>query len=122
MSSLATVSISECPLHTVMSELAHVSVTQHVLHLEGECLPRSELLAELDRWSSLHSLIRNRICVASRSTPLSDSEFDGAAMALLGSDYVPASCGAAPVAHRLREAVIACSACNQSASCPLGAG
>ncbi len=115
-------SISECPLHTVMGELAHVTVTQHVLYLEGECLPRSELVSALDQWTSLHSLIRNRICSASRSTPLSPFEFESAVGALLEVHRLPDSSGARPAPEKLQQAVHACWACSQSQTCPLGAG
>jgi hypothetical protein len=101
-----------CPLHVAMGELAQVSVAQHVLYLEGECLPRPELLAELECWSSLHSLIRDRICVASRTTPLTDPEFESAARSRLEAE---ASQG------RHRRLVRACAVCNQARCCPLGA-
>jgi hypothetical protein len=94
-----------------MDELAHTSVTQHVLYLEGECLPRPELLAELDRWVSIHSLIRHRICVASRTTPLEDREFESAAQSILGASEPPA---------QTKRLVMACAICNQSRHCPLG--
>jgi len=104
--------VAECPLHVAMGELAHVSVTQHILYLEGECLPRPELLAELDRWVAIHTLIHDRVCVASRATPLEDSEFESASQIMLQDAGGPGTCG-----ERL---VTACAACNRSRSCPLG--
>lgn len=102
---------AECPLHIAMDELARASVTQHVLYLEGECLPRPELLADLDRWVSIHSLIHNRICVASRTTPLEDSELEIIAGRIRGAGEPWAQ------GERL---VMACADCNQAQHCPLG--
>lgn len=103
--------VVECPLHRAMDELARASVNQHVLYLEGECLPRPELLAELDRWVSIHSLILNRICVATRTTPLEDCEWKSAERCIVGADE--ARTHSEPLA-------IACAACNNSKRCPLG--
>jgi hypothetical protein len=101
----------ECPLHVAMDEVARASVNQHVLYLEGECLPRPELLAKLDRWVSMHSLILNRICVATRTAPLGDCEFKSAVRGILGTGE--------PRTHSER-LVIACAACNHAKHCPLG--
>jgi hypothetical protein len=103
--------VEECPLHLAMDELARASVTQHVLYLEGECLPRPELLAELDRWVWIHSLIHNRICVASRTTPLGGHEFDSITRRIRGAGEPRAQ------SERL---VMACAVCNQARRCPLG--
>jgi hypothetical protein len=111
VSSLQPEVIVECPLHLAMDELAHASVTQHVLYLEGECLPRPELLAKLDRLVSVHSLILNRICVATRSTPLEDCEFKSAVQSIRGAGE--------PRTHSER-LVTACAICNHARRCPLG--
>jgi hypothetical protein len=103
--------VIECPLHLAMDELAHASVNQHVLYLEGECLPRPELLAELDRWVSIHSLILNRICVATRTMPLEDAEFRSAVRGILSTSEPQTQ------SERL---TISCSVCNQAHQCPLG--
>jgi hypothetical protein len=94
-----------------MDELARASVKQDVLYMEGECLPRPELMAELDRWVSLHSLIHNRICVATRSTPLEDSEFESAARQMRG---------APEPRFQSERLVMACAVCNLARRCPLG--
>jgi hypothetical protein len=111
MSSLQPEVFVECPLHLAMDELARASVNQHVLYLEGECLPRPELMAELDRWVSIHSLILNRICVATRTTPLADSELKSAVQRMRGVSEPRAQ------SERL---VMTCAACNQAQRCPLG--
>jgi hypothetical protein len=114
MSSPTAEHTDECPLHTAMSELARISVSQHVLYLAGECLPRPELLAELQTWTSLHTLIRNRICVALRSAPLPESEFDNTVASALAGDRVDVT-----VPQHLRQAIRACGECNGSQTCPL---
>jgi hypothetical protein len=111
ISSLPPEVVTQCPLHIAMDELARASVKQDVLYMEGECLPRPELMAELDRWVSLHSLIHSRICVATRSTPLADSEFKSETGRMRG-DGEPSS-----QSERL---VMACAVCNLAQHCPLG--
>jgi len=111
MDSAGEAGLVQCPLHTAMDELARVTVTQHVLYLEGECLPRPEILADLDRWVAIHTLIHDRICVASRTTPLADSEVESALQAMQGDRRPPSGNG------RLLQA---CTACNQARYCPLG--
>jgi hypothetical protein len=103
--------IEECPLHLAMDELARASVTQHVLYLEGECLPRPELLADIDQWFSIHSLVHNRICAASRTTPLEDSELESTArrIRLAGEPH-----------GQSERLIAACAVCNQARHCPLG--
>jgi hypothetical protein len=108
MDSAAEAGLLECPLHIAMDELARVTVTQHVLYLEGECLPRPEILAELNRWVVIHTLIHDQICVASRTTPLEDSEVESALQAMQGDRRTPG---------RLLQA---CATCNEARCCPLG--
>src|SRR5689334_22243576 len=67
-----------CPLQQAMEEIALVAVRQHVLYQEGESQPRPELLASLEVWTSLHRLIRSRICTASRESTLSIVDLESA--------------------------------------------
>ena len=114
MSSPSAGYIAECPLHTAMSELARICVSQHVLYLTGECLPRPELVAELQTWTSLHTLIRNRMCIALRSAPLPESEFDSTVASALASDGTDVT-----LPLHLRQVIRACAECNGRQTCPL---
>lgn len=107
-------SVVECPLQIAMRELAHSAVMQHVLYLEGECLPRPDLLRKLDRWFSLHRLIHTHICVACRTAEVSPGELETALATIvpLPSDST------APLWQR--DLRVALTVCAQAASCPLG--
>jgi hypothetical protein len=101
-----------------MGELAQTAVRQHVLHLEGEMLPRAALVDALDGWQQLYHLIRTRLCPATRRASGSPAEMaalvDTAVFSLLPPS-VPDS-----VQARLRCQLLACAACASSAQCPLG--
>lgn len=102
-----------CPLHLAMERIARAAVRQHVLYAEGESQPRPTLLLDLERWTTLHTLIRMRICVASRSGALSPVELEQAL-----ATYAPAPVDAQLQPHRqlLRQML---SACAQAHCCPL---
>jgi hypothetical protein len=104
----------ECPLHLAMEEIAHLAVQQHVLYLEGECQPRPELLQRLDAWSSLHNLIRSRICVASREESLSPEALEIALDALL------TKLADSAMQPQLRNIRATLTTCARATSCPLG--
>ena len=103
----------ECPLHLAMEEIANTAVTQHVLYLEGECQPRPELLGQLEVWTSLHALIRSRVCVASRETTMSPEELASALDTLTDGTDIADS----PRLQGLRAGLAACA---RATSCPLG--
>ena len=107
-------SVVECPLQIAMRELAHSAVMQHVLYLEGECLPRPDLLRTLDSWSSLHRLIVTHICVACRSADLTPVELGPALETILP---LPSD-STTPLWQR--DLRVALTVCAQAASCPLG--
>ena len=71
----------ECPLHVVARELAQASVMQHVLFLEGECLPRAALSEAIVAWADLYQFIRGSVCPASRWAPGTPPPTSGAARA-----------------------------------------
>lgn len=106
--------VMECPLHLTMEEIAHVAVKQHVLYLEGECQPRPDLLKRLETWSALDSLIRSRICVASRASRITSSELEDMLDGLLpvGTDSA--------IPHQQSSLRAALGACARATSCPLG--
>lgn len=103
----------ECPLHLAMEEIANTAVTQHVLHLEGECQPRPELLRQLEAWSALHTLIRTHVCVASREATIAFEELERALDALSDGMDIANS----PRWQLLRAGLVACA---RATSCPLG--
>ena len=113
---------TECPLHIAMCEMARLSVTQHVLYLEGECLPRPDIARELEIWSSLHTLVSTRLCVAARTTPLDREEFAAALEAIRGRARCSSTSGstAHQFQHDMEKAITQCLACAWSCSCPLG--
>lgn len=104
----------ECPLHLVMEEIAQAAVRQHVLHLEGECQPRAELVQQLEQWSALYTRIRTHICAASRSATIPPDDLERTLDALLP---LPANATDLPRWRRLRHALAACAT---STTCPLG--
>ncbi|HEU4785163.1 MAG TPA: hypothetical protein VFS83_17630 [Ktedonobacterales bacterium] len=104
-----------CPLQQAMEEIAQAAVRQHVLYQEGESQPRPELLAHLDAWSSLHRLIRLRICTASRESTISAVEFECALDELFPQ---PRDVATQSQVRQLRTSVAACA---RATSCPLGA-
>jgi hypothetical protein len=106
----------ECPLHAAMRHLAEAAVLQHVLYAEGECLPRPELLQEVNGWADLHDLIRAHVCPATREAPLEAAELD-----LFVRDALAFPTTAMPQATQasLQAMVLRCAACRPSDSCPL---
>lgn len=105
----------ECPLQVAMEEIARAAVQQHVLYLEGECQPRPELIQRLETWSSLHALIRSRICTTSREEAISADALESALDTL-----VPHSADTA-TQRQLRALRAAIVTCARATSCPLGA-
>lgn len=117
----ATGYTTECPLHIAIRELAHLAVAQHVLYLEGECLPRPEILTELDRWSTLHKLIFERVCVACRTSRIGKAEFDSAVEPILSRGPYPTDSGTSLFQQDLTVALANCRSCAEASICPLGA-
>ena len=111
---------AECPLHIAMCEMARLSVTQHVLYLEGECLPRPDITRELEIWSSLHALVSTRLCVAARTTPLDREEFAAALEAIRARMKCSDTGAADQFQHDVEDTLTRCLACAWSRSCPLG--
>lgn len=103
-----------CPLQLAMEEIARVAVRQHVLYQEGECQPRPDLLDLLEAWTALHTLIRERICVASRDATISADDLEIALGRLLR--HSPEADTSAQIS-RLR---VSLAACARATSCPLG--
>lgn len=108
----------ECPFHTVMRQVAEAAVLQHVLHLEGEVLPRRNLVDDLECWQQVYRLVRTRVCPATREAPLlpdvRETLLDVALPYLLPTD-TPQSLQA-----RLVWQIAACARCSSSQECPLG--
>lgn len=104
-----------CPLQQAMEEIAQAAVEQHVLYQEGESQPRPELLARLDAWTSLHRLIRSRICTASRDTAIPAVELESAL-----DDLFP-DLGGFAQQSRLQHLRVTLTTCARATSCPLGA-
>ena len=105
----------ECPLHLVMEEIAQAAVRQHVLHLEGECQPRAELVHQLEQWSALYTRVRTHICAASRVATISPDDLERTLDTLLPP---PDAMTELPQWRRLHRALAACAS---STTCPLGA-
>ena len=118
ISQALTETAAACPLHIAIREMARLAVTQHVLYLEGECLPRPDIARELEIWFSLHALVSARLCVAARTIALDREEFTAAV------ETIRARAERSALADRfqrdLEETLIQCSACAWSSSCPLG--
>lgn len=110
----AEIPCMECPLHVAMEAIAQLAVRQHVLHLEGECQPRPELVQRLEQWLALYARIRTHICAATRSTTIPPDELERALDALLPP---PTDMMELPQWRRLRRALAACAT---SPTCPLG--
>ncbi len=104
-----------CPLQQAMEEIAQAAVQQHVLYQEGESQPRPELLARLEAWSSLHRLIRSRICTASRKATMPIGDLASAL-----DEQFPQP-GDVATQRRLHRLYVTLAACARATSCPLGA-
>ncbi len=112
--SVEATSSGECPLHVAMQELAQAAVRQHVLYLEGECLPRPELMQTIERWCSFSAIISSRVCVVSRTATIAPAELDAVLETLF-----PSSRDA--VMPPIRQSLfVSCTRCAQATSCPLG--
>lgn len=109
--------IIECPLHVAARELAQASVMQHVLFLEGECLPRAALSEAIVAWADLYQFIRGSVCPASRLAPLDADELDTVARRMLAR--LPASMDSARI-EELRHALMLCGSRPVAELCPLG--
>jgi hypothetical protein len=113
---------TNCPLHLAMGEIARLSVTQHVLYLEGECLPRPDIARELEIWSSLHALVSTRLCVAARTTPLDQEEFAAALEGIRARVKCSETSGSTThqFQYDVEQTLTQCLTCARSCSCPLG--
>jgi hypothetical protein len=110
----------ECPFQLVMGQLAQAAVTQQVLHITGELLPRADLVDKLDGWRDLYRLIRLRICPATRVAPLTPAELDAlvdAALRPMGQAE-PLNTSAQQTLARLRAQLSSCAACETTQQCP----
>jgi len=110
----AAIPAMECPLHVVMEEIAQTAVRQHVLHMEGECQPRPELVRRLEQWAALHTRVRTHICAATRDSAIPADELERTLDTLLPP---PADAAGLLRWRRLRRALAACAS---STTCPLG--
>jgi hypothetical protein len=106
----------ECPLHIAMREAAGTAVLQHVLYLEGECLPRPELVETLEAWTRLHRLITERICPASRRRPLDPSQLPAMLEETLSGCLPPVP---AQLPAQVLQLLQQCVACTPASGCPL---
>lgn len=107
----------ECPLHVVARELAQASVMQHVLFLEGECLPRAALSEAIVAWADLYQFIRGSVCPASRWAPLDADELETVARSMLAR--LPASMDS-PRIEQLRRTLMLCGSRPAAELCPVG--
>lgn len=107
----------ECPLHVVARELAQASVMQHVLFLEGECLPRAALSEAIVAWADLYQFIRGSVCPASRWAPLNADELETVARSMLAR--LPASMDS-PRIEQLRRTLMLCGSRPAAELCPVG--
>lgn len=109
---------SECPFHTVMRQVAEAAVLQHVLHLEGEVLPRQDLVENLERWQQVYRLVRIQVCPATRDAALTADEvhtlLDIALPCLMPPDAPQ------PLWSRLSARIATCAKFPTSRECPLG--
>jgi hypothetical protein len=109
---------SNCPLHIVMERLAHLTVSQKVLHLQGERLPRLDLVDALEGWQQLYRLVLTRVCPATREIALSSAD-----LATLVHTAVPRLLlPSVPTSdqNRLIQRLMSCASCASAAQCPLG--
>lgn len=107
----------ECPLHVAARELAQASVMQHVLFLEGECLPRAALSEAIVAWADLYQFIRGSVCPASRWAPLDADELETVARSMLAR--LPASMDS-PRIEQLRHTLMLCGSRPAAELCPVG--
>jgi hypothetical protein len=97
-----------CPLHVAMQGIAQSAVSQLVYYAQGEYVPRTELLQELERWQQLHQLIATRICPSSRTETATAAA-------------VTMACALIPEGHYTsqRNLIRRCADCSRGDSCPL---
>jgi len=107
-----------CLLHTVMDQLAHTAVRQHVLHSQGEALPRADLVDALDGWQQLYHLVRTQVCPATRAAPLTPADL-AACLDTTVPGLLPPTVSM-EVRARLRRQLVACATCASVQDCPLG--
>ena len=117
--------VQECPLHSAMRELAHLATAQHVFYLEGECLPRPDLLGRLQTWSLLHHVVSSRLCTANRDTPLVREEIESALEPIRSRMPYPDTSDAIEETEELLQrgllsaTLFTCEVCARATSCPL---
>ena len=114
----------ECPLHSAMRELAQLATAQHVFYMEGECLPRPDLLRRLQAWSLLHHVVSSRLCTATRDTPLHVEEIENTLEPIRSQVRYPDTSDAIEETEELFQrrflaALATCEACARATSCPL---
>jgi hypothetical protein len=101
-----------------MGQLAQAAVRQHVLHLEGELVPRADLVERLEGWQQLYRLVRTRVCPATRDTTLTAAD-----LATLVEHAVPCLLPSGVprlVQSSLCQQLVACASCRSAHECPLG--
>jgi hypothetical protein len=119
--------VQECPLHSAMREIAQLATEQHIFYLEGECLPRPDLLRRLQTWSLLHQVVSTRLCPANRDTPLHLEELESIIEAIRSRLRCPDTADSADVREaseelyhrRLSATLFSSEACARATSCPL---
>jgi len=113
----------ECPLHSTMRELALLATQQHIYYLEGECLPRPDLLRRLQTWSLVHQVVSSRLCPATRDTSLHVEELESTLERIRCQSCYPASDAIGETEElfqrRLLATLFTCEACARATSCPL---
>jgi hypothetical protein len=117
----------ECPLHSAMCELAELATAQHIFYLQGECLPRPDLLRRLQTWSLLHQAISSHLCPATRATLLPVEELERTLKTIQSHRRYPKTTDTSDALEeteelfqrRLSATLFACEACARATSCPL---
>jgi hypothetical protein len=117
----------ECPLHSAMRELAELATAQHIFYLEGECLPRPDLLRRLQTWSLLHQVVSSHLCPATRATLLPVEELESTLKTIRSQMRYPKTTDTSDALEeteelfqrRLSATLFACEACAHATYCPL---
>jgi hypothetical protein len=108
---------ANCPFHTVMTQLAQVAVTQQVLYLGGEQVPRPDLADSLEGWHQLYRLVRTHVCPATRAAALTSADVTTLVDTAL-PQLLPARLPR-QLHVNLRRQLIACASCASPQQCPL---
>lgn len=107
---------AECPFHTMIRQLAGTAVKQHILHLEGEVLPRADLVAALDTWHGLYHLLRTHVCPATRTAALPPADVEAMSDTFLAHSLTPTQ---ASLRTSLCRQLARCAGGQSAQDCPL---